>query len=48
MLLLVLINVMGASIGGLSASTIAMIGIAAIVIINIGFIIFLQISQPEV
>ncbi|PIN92182.1 hypothetical protein CO154_00540 [Candidatus Pacearchaeota archaeon CG_4_9_14_3_um_filter_31_7] len=48
MLMLVLVNVIGVSIGGLTASTIAIIGISAIVLLNIGFIIFLQVSQPDI
>ena len=47
MLILVLMNVITGGIGGMSTSTIAMIGIGAIIALNIGFLVFLQVSQPE-
>jgi len=47
MLLLVLMNVIGGGIGGMSTTTIATIGIGAIALLNVGFLVFLRISQPE-
>jgi len=47
MLILVLMNVVTGNIGGLSSTTISILGIGAIIVLNIGFLIFLQISQPE-
>jgi len=46
MLILVLMNVVTGNIAGMSSTTIAMIGIGAIVLLNIGFLIFLEVSQP--
>jgi len=46
MLILVLMNVLGGGIAGMTTSTVALIGIGALVVLNIGFLIFLQISQP--
>ena len=43
MLMLALINVIGVKV---STLTLGVIGIGAIIALNIGFIIFLQISQP--
>jgi len=47
MLILVLMNVITGGIAGMSSTTIAFIGIGAIVLLNIGFLFFLQVSQPE-
>jgi len=47
MLILVLVNVLGGEIGGLSPQTMAVLGIGALVVINIGFLVFLEISQPK-
>ena len=47
MLMLVLLNVLGGSFGGMSTMTIAWLGIGAIILLNIGFLIFLKISQPQ-
>jgi flagellar protein FlaJ len=47
MLILVLMNVIGGGFGGMSTSTIAIIGIGALIVVNIGFLVFLEISQPE-
>ncbi len=46
MLVLVLINLLGSAIAGLSPASIAMISIGLIIMLNIGFLIFLQITQP--
>jgi len=46
MLILVLMNVVTGNIGGMSSTTIALIGIGAIALLNIGFLIFLEVSQP--
>jgi flagellar protein FlaJ len=47
MLILVLMNVIGGGLGGMDSGTLAAIGIGALIVINIGFIVFLQFSQPE-
>lgn len=47
MLILVLMNVIGGGIGGMSSSTVAIIGIGVLIVVNIGFLVFLQFSQPE-
>ncbi len=47
MLILVLMNVMGGGLGGLSSTTLAIIGIGGLIALNIGFLVFLQISQPD-
>jgi len=47
MLILVMMNVIGGGLGGMSAGTIALIGIGVLIVVNIGFLVFLQISQPE-
>jgi len=47
MLILVLMNVIGGGIGGMSSGTLALVGIGALIVINIGFLVFLQFSQPE-
>jgi flagellar protein FlaJ len=46
MLILVLMNVVTGNIGGMSSTTLTLIGIGAIVLLNIGFLIFLEVSQP--
>jgi flagellar protein FlaJ len=46
MLILILMNVITGNIAGMSTTTVAAIGIGAIVLLNIGFLIFLEISQP--
>lgn len=47
MLILVLMNVIGGGLGGMSTGTLAIIGIGVLIVINIGFLVFLQVSQPE-
>lgn len=47
MLILVLMNVVTGNVGGLSSTSISLIGIGAIVLMNIGFLIFLEVSQPS-
>jgi flagellar protein FlaJ len=47
MLILVLVNLLGGGIGGMSPETMALVGIGAIIVINIAFIVFLEISQPK-
>jgi len=47
MLILVLMNVIGGGLGGMSTGTLTLIGIGALVVLNIGFLFFLQFSQPE-
>jgi flagellar protein FlaJ len=47
MLILVLMNVIGGGIGGMSTESLALIGIGVLVVVNIGFLVFLQVSQPE-
>ena len=47
MLILVLMNVIGGGFGGMSAGTISVIGIGVLIVVNIGFLVFLQVSQPE-
>ena len=48
MLVLSFMGSIGASFAGLSISFLANIGIVAIVVLNVLFIIFLQITQPEI
>lgn len=48
MLVLSFMAGVGASLGGLSVSFLANVGIIAIIALNILFIIFLQITQPEI
>ncbi|MEM2956553.1 MAG: type II secretion system F family protein [Candidatus Pacearchaeota archaeon] len=47
MLILVLMNVVTGNIAGMSSTTLAIIGIGAIIVLNIGFLIFLELSQPS-
>jgi flagellar protein FlaJ len=47
MLILVLMNVITGNIAGMSTTSVASIGIGAIIVMNIGFLIFLEISQPS-
>ena len=47
MLILVLMNVVTGNIAGMSSTTIALIGIGAIALLNVGFLIFLEVSQPK-
>ena len=47
MLILVLVNVIGGGIAGMSPETLAMLGIGALVVVNIAFVVFLEISQPK-
>jgi len=47
MLVLVLMNFIGGGIGGMSINNMAIIGLVALFIINILFLVFLQISQPK-
>lgn len=46
MLMLMLINVMGSTIFGMSAQMMATIGLGTIIVLNIAFIVFLHVSQP--
>ena len=46
MLLLILINIIGGTIAGFGAKNISIFGISGIILLNIGFLIFLKISQP--
>ncbi|MBI2142608.1 hypothetical protein HYU15_03945, partial [Candidatus Woesearchaeota archaeon] len=46
---LALVNLLGGTIGGLSVDTVMALGAyAAIPILNIAFLLFLQVNQPEV
>ncbi len=47
MLMMVIINAIGGGIAGMSTQTLSLVGIVGIVLLNIGFLIFLQASQPE-
>ena len=47
MLILVLVNILGGTVGGMTPETMAVVGIGGLVIINIGFLVFLEISQPK-
>jgi pilus assembly protein TadC len=47
MIILVLVNVLGGGISGMSPEVLSYIGIGAIVVLNIAFIVFLEISQPK-
>jgi len=47
MLILVLMNVIGGGFGGMDPGTLSLIGIGVLVVVNIGFLVFLQFSQPE-
>ena len=46
MLVLLLINLLGTSIAGLTPLSIAVLSIGAIIMLNIGFLMFLQLTQP--
>jgi len=46
MLILVLVNVLGSAVGGMSPETLALLGIGGVVVLNIAFMVFLEISQP--
>ena len=47
MLILVLVNILGGTVGGMTPETMAIVGIGGLVVINIGFLVFLEISQPK-
>lgn len=47
MLLLVVISIIGSSIGGMSLQFLSIVGIISIVVINILFLLFLELTQPE-
>lgn len=47
MLLLMMINLIGGSFGGFNAETLALIGIGIIALVNMGFLIFLEVSVPK-
>jgi len=47
MLILVLVNILGGTVGGMTPETMAILGIGGVIVINIGFIVFLEISQPK-
>jgi len=47
MLMLVFVNIIGGGFAGLSSTNLAMIGIGALIVINIVFLIFLNLSQPK-
>jgi len=47
MLLLMMINIIGGTFGGMSTENLAMLGIGAIAALNIGFLVFLQVSSPR-
>lgn len=47
MLILVLVNILGGTIGGMTPETMGVIGIGGLVVINIGFLVFLEVSQPK-
>ena len=47
MLLLTLINVIGGNLGGLSAISLSLIGLGAIALINVIFLIFIEMSAPK-
>lgn len=47
MLLLIVISMIGTSIGGLSVQNLAMLGIGAIAVLNVLFLLFLNFTQPE-
>ncbi len=48
MLLLAIISIIGTTFIGMPASTLANLGIAVIIILNIIFLVFLHLTQPEV
>jgi len=47
MLMLVFVNIIGGGFAGMSSTTLAIIGIGALIVINIVFLIFLNLSQPK-
>jgi len=47
MLLLIVISIIGTNIGGLSVQNLAMLGIGAIAVLNVLFLLFLNFTQPE-
>jgi len=47
MLLLVVISIIGSNIGGMSLQFLSIVGIISIVVINILFLLFLELTQPE-
>ena len=47
MLLLTMINIIGGSLGGFDAVTLSLLGLGAIALINLAFLVFLEVSAPK-